>query len=58
MSHDVQVGTILMSGRPQLWGVESEPYSENWSLVKALDGRALGRKIRTAGWHFFLSRRK
>jgi len=32
---------------------ESEPYSGNWRLVKALDGFALDRKIRDAGWNFF-----
>ena len=34
-------------------GVESEPYSGTWSLVKVLDGFALDRKIRVSGWHFF-----
>ena len=53
MPHAVQVGTILMSEWPQLLGVESEPYSKNWTLVKALDGCALDRKIRAAGWNFF-----
>jgi len=53
MSNDVQVGTILMSGWPQLLGVESLPYSANWSLAKPLDAFALERKIRAAGWHFF-----
>ena len=32
---------------------ESEPYSGNWRLVKALDGFALDRKVRDAGWNFF-----
>jgi len=32
---------------------ESEPYSGKWRLVKALDGFALDRKIRDAGWNFF-----
>jgi hypothetical protein len=53
MSNDVQVGTILMSGWPQVLGVESLPYSENWSLVKPLEAFALERRIREAGWHFF-----
>ena len=34
-------------------GLESEPYSGNWSVVKALDGFALNRKIHAAGWNFF-----
>ena len=37
----------------QLPGLESEPYSGNWSLVKVLDGFALDRKIHAAGWNFF-----
>ena len=37
----------------QLSGLESEPYSGNWSLVKVLDGFALDRKIRASGWNFF-----
>jgi len=38
---------------PQFLGLESEPYSGNWSLVKVLDGCALDRKIRASGWNFF-----
>lgn len=37
----------------QALGLESEPYSGNWSLVKALDGFALDRKVHAAGWNFF-----
>ena|SRR5271166_4718915 len=53
MAQEVQVGTILMSEWPPLFGLESEPYSGHWSLVKALNGFALDRKIRAAGWNFF-----
>jgi hypothetical protein len=52
----VQVGAILIEESPlmtQLLGLESEPYSGNWSLVKVLDGFALDRKIHAAGWNFF-----
>jgi hypothetical protein len=52
----VRVGTILMKewpGMAQLFQLESEPYSENWSLVKTLDGVALDRKIRAVGWNLF-----
>jgi hypothetical protein len=51
----VQVAAILIEESPltQLLGLESEPYSGNWSLVKALDGFALDRKIRASGWNFF-----
>ena len=56
MPQEVQVGTILTKEWPlmtQLLGLESEPYSANWSLVKAVDGYALDRKIRASGWNFF-----
>jgi len=52
----VQVGAILIEEWPlmtQRFGLESEPYSGNWSLVKVLDGCALDRKIRASGWNFF-----
>lgn len=52
----VQVGAILIEESPlmtQLLGLESEPYSGNWNLVKVLDGFALDRKIRASGWNFF-----
>lgn len=53
MPQEVQVGTILMSEWPPLLGLESVPYSGNWRVIKALDGFALDRKIRAAGWNFF-----
>ena len=53
MPQEVQVGTILMSEWPQLFGLESKPYSGNWSMVNAPDALALDRKIRAAGWNFF-----
>ena len=56
MPQEVQVGTILMKEWPlttQFFGLESEPCSGNWSLVKGLDGFALDRKIQAAGWNFF-----
>jgi len=58
MPQEVQVGTILMSEWPQLFGFEGEefegePHAANWSVVKALDSFAIDRKIRAAGWHFF-----
>jgi len=37
----------------QLLSLESEPCSEEWSLLKVLDGSALDRKIHAAGWNFF-----
>jgi hypothetical protein len=55
MTATVQVGTILIADRPliaRVLGLESEPYSENWSVVKALDSFAFDRKIHAAGWNF------
>ena len=52
----VQVGAILMKNWPEmkkLIGLESEPYSGQWTLLKALDVSALDRKIHAAGWNFF-----
>jgi hypothetical protein len=56
MATTVQVGTILMKEWPamnQLLGLESEPCSGEWSLLKVLDGFTLDRKIHAAGWNFF-----
>jgi hypothetical protein len=56
MTPILKVGTILVEEGPlitQLLGLESEPCSGNWSVVKTLDGFALDRKIRAAGWNFF-----
>jgi len=52
----VQVGTILLESQPlmtEVFELDSESYTGNWSLVKALDGFALDHKIRDAGWNFF-----
>ena len=51
----IQVGSILIEESPrmtQVLGLESEPYSGNWRLVKVLRGFALDRKIRASGWNF------
>ncbi len=55
MPPTVQVGTILIEEQPLMsrFSQKSEPYSGKWSLVKALDGFALDRKINAAGWNFF-----
>ena len=37
----------------QLPGLQSEPCSGNWKLLKALDGIVLDHKIHAAGWNFF-----
>ena len=56
MPPSVQVGAILIEPWPamtKLFGIESEPYAGSWSVVKALNGFALDRKIHAAGWNFF-----
>jgi hypothetical protein len=56
MELTVQAGTILMKewpGMTKLLGLESEPCSAEWRLLKVLDGFALDRKIHAAGWNFF-----
>ncbi len=56
MPPTVQAGAILMKEWPemtQLLGLESEPCSAEWSLLKVLDGYTLDRKIHAAGWNFF-----
>jgi hypothetical protein len=52
----VHVGAILIDETPpitQLLGFESERYSGNWRLVRALSGFSLESKIRASGWNFF-----
>jgi hypothetical protein len=56
MPATVQVGSILMQKWPvttQSLGLESEPCSGSWSLVKVLDGFVLDRRVQAAGWNFF-----
>jgi hypothetical protein len=56
MPPTVQVGAILMKDWPrmeEMLGLECEPYSGEWTLLKALDPCALDRKIHAAGWNFF-----
>jgi len=56
MPSTIQVGAILMKdwpGTKKLLGLESEPYSGEWALLKALDASALDRRIHAAGWNFF-----
>jgi hypothetical protein len=57
MTPNVQVGTILIGEESprmaEVLALESEPYFENWSMVKAHDGFTLDDKIHAAGWNFF-----
>jgi hypothetical protein len=52
----IQVGAIRIEEWPlmtQLFGLNSDPYSGKWSLVRALDCVSLDRKIHAEGWNFF-----
>jgi hypothetical protein len=54
MPPTIQVGTVLINDSPlmtQLFGLNSEACSGDWSVVMKLDGFA--RKIHAAGWNFF-----
>ena len=57
MTPNVEVGSILIGhSSPRMAGVfalESEPYFENWSVIKSLNGLVLDAKIHAAGWNFF-----
>lgn len=56
MATTIQVGTVLIDEQPlmaRVLGLEIEPFSGNWSIVKVLDSFALDRKIHAAGWNFF-----
>jgi hypothetical protein len=56
MPPTIQVGGVLIDDSPlitKLFGLETESCSGNWSVIKALDGFELDRKIHAAGWNFF-----
>ena len=52
----VQVGSILIHAWPAmttLFGMESEPYCEGWSVVNTFNGFAMDHRVHEAGWNFF-----
>jgi hypothetical protein len=52
----IQIGSILIKEQPftsERLGLESDSYSQNWSVVRAVNGFSLDRKIREAGWRSF-----
>jgi hypothetical protein len=56
MTPMVEVGTVLIEDRPsitQLLALEIPPYAAGWSVIRGMNGSALGRKIHAAGWNFF-----
>lgn len=56
MVERIKTGTVLIKEGiilPESLGIESEPYSKGWRLVRDLDGRGLDRKTSEAGWTLF-----
>ena len=52
----IQIGSILIKEQPLMserLGLESDSYSQNWSVVRAINGFSLDRKVRAAGWNSF-----
>ena len=57
MPDTVKTGTILIKEGASLAKsmlLETEPYCTGWRLLRKLDGYALDRKVREAGWTCFL----
>jgi len=53
---DIRIGTILMQHRPLLCGrlrLQTDAYSPSWSVIRAVNGFSLDRKVRAAGWNSF-----
>lgn len=57
MTPIVQVGSVLLGEESphmtEVLHIQSEPYLENWSVVKGLNGITLDGRIRAAHWNFF-----
>ena len=55
MPNQIQAGTMMVqqSASMQPLGIESEPYSGNWSSLGILESSGLDRKVRAAGWSLF-----
>jgi hypothetical protein len=56
MPSSIQIGSILIKEQPfmaERLGLETDSYSQNWSVVRAVNGFSLDRKIRESGWSSF-----
>lgn len=56
MMDRIKTGTLVIKEGiilPESLGIESEPYSKGWRLVRDLDGGGLDRKASEAGWTLF-----
>src|SRR4030095_8701995 len=59
MPSSIQIGSILIKEQPYMaerLALERDSYSQNWSVVRAVNGFSLDRKIREAGWTSFFMR--
>ena len=55
MTDEIQVGTVLIkegARLPRHLRFESEALSNDWRVIKKLDGYGISRKIRELGWVF------
>ncbi len=56
MTSSIQIGTILIKEHPLMaerLALESDSYSQNWGVVRGVNGFSLDRKVRAAGWSSF-----
>ena len=56
MPSSIQIGSILIKEQPfmsERLGLQSDSYSQNWSVVRAVNGFSLDRRVRAAGWNSF-----
>jgi hypothetical protein len=56
MPSSIQIRSILIKEQPFMrgrLGLESDFYSQNWSVVRAVNGFSLDRKVRAAGCNSF-----
>ena len=56
MTFDIRIGSILIQDRPLMsrnLGLEPNRYEQNWSVIRAVNGFSLDRKVRAAGWNSF-----
>jgi hypothetical protein len=56
MEHNTKTGAVLFRDDvifPDSLRIQSEPYQDVWRVIKGLDGYALDRTMREAGWTCF-----
>lgn len=56
MPSGIQIGSILVKEQQlkiESFGLESNSYLQDWSLVRAVNGVSFAHKVRAAGWNCF-----